>query len=49
MNWNDLDSPASVELGILLARQGSIKKLVSDDEKAAVVFDMVSGMLNERE
>ncbi|MGI6622340.1 MAG: nucleoside deaminase [Clostridiaceae bacterium] len=44
-----IESPAAVDVGTYLARHDIIKKLVNDNEKAAAVFDMVSGMLNGKE
>ncbi len=44
-----VDSPAAVELGTYLAKHDIINKLVERNEKAAAVFDMVSGMLEGKE
>jgi tRNA(adenine34) deaminase len=40
-----IDCPDSVDLGITLAKDGTIEKLIKNNEKASDVFDLISSML----
>lgn len=45
LNTWRIDSPTAVDLGISLAREGSLSKLAPNDAKASDVFNMVISML----